>query len=142
MDLVAVEMEGDGVGEGDHGERHLGPGRHRAVERLHELIGAHAVPDVVVGDDQGALAAQVLVAAGVIAVPVGVEHEADRPGLDRRHRRLDLLGQRRELIVDQEHSVLAGRDPDVAPLPDQHVDARRHRHRLDDDLLRLLRRRG
>ncbi len=138
VDLLAVEVERHGVGEGHDRQGRLWSRGDRLVERLHELIDAHPLADVLVRDDQRARLAEVLVAARVVAVPVGVEHEADRPVADLRDRGHDLLGQRRVLVVDQEDAVRAGRDADVATPAHQHVDAVGDLDRLDLDVLHVL----
>jgi hypothetical protein len=50
----------------------------------------------------------------------------------------DLLGQRRELVVDDEGRILADREADVAARAGQHVHARRQRLCLDVDLREVL----
>ena len=62
------------------------------------------------------------IAAGVVAVEVRVHHELQVARRDPRNRSPDLVGQRRELIVDDQDAVLAGRDADVAARAGQHVD--------------------
>jgi hypothetical protein len=36
----------------------------------------------------------------MIEMPVGIENELDRPVVERRDRSLDLVGERRELVID------------------------------------------
>ena len=57
-------------------------------------------------DDNGATLSKVLVAAGVIAMQVGIDEKTHRVvgyGLDGRD---DLVGERRILIVDEKRPVL------------------------------------
>ena len=93
--------------------------------------------DVLVRDD-GALASEDLVSAGVIAVEVRVEDEPDRLVGDCLEGFLDLRCQGRELVVDDDDAVLAGRDADVAARTGQHVDRAGHRLGLDLDLAEVL----
>ena len=96
------------------------------------------LPHVVVRDDHRSGLAVVLVAAGVIPVPVGVDHEAHRALRQLRHGRVDLVGERRELVVDDERAIVAHREADVAARPGEHRDAGRERRRHDLDLGKVL----
>jgi len=87
---------------------------------------------------QGAGFTEVLVAAGVVAVPMGVEDETNRPLVDSLDRRPDLVGQRRVLIVDQKDPVSACRDGDVAAGALEHVDPVRDFCRGDLNLGKVL----
>ena len=120
--LLAVPMERHRIGEGDHGERV----RRRLLRPFHhlvELLGIQAFAHILVGYDHRAGLAEVLVTASVIAVPVGVQHEAHRAVADGGYRRHDLLGKAGELVVYHERPVLAHRQADVASRPHQHVHA-------------------
>ena len=75
--------------------------------------GGHLRAHVLVAEDDRAHLAEVLVPAGVIGVHVGVDEEADRLGRELLDRSDDLVGQRRELVVDEEDAVGAGEDADV-----------------------------
>ena len=83
------------------------------------------------GNDGGARFAEILVAAGVIGVVVGVEHEAGGLSSDRAEGGADLFGEGSELVVDQEGAIRAGQHADVAALPGDHGDGPAHRHRCD-----------
>ncbi len=122
-DLIAVQMKRDRIAEGHHWKRLLRRGRHLAADPFDELLFAHPLAHVLVGHDQCPGAAQVLVAARVVEVPVRVEHEADRSVVDGLHRRPDLVGQGRVLVVDEKDAVLPRRDAHVAPRADEHGDA-------------------
>ena len=63
--------------------------------------------------------AEILVPAAMIPVPVGVDHEADRIGIERRDRGEDLRSQRRILIVDEDVAVLAVGEADIAAPPNR-----------------------
>jgi len=144
VDVVAVDMQGHGVVEGHHRKRLRRRGRELHAHRLDELLGAQAEAHVVVGHDEGPRLAEVLVPAGVVGVPVGVEDETHGPVADRGHRRLDLGCHGRPLVVDEEDAVGSRGDADVASRARQHPDALRHLLRLDLDLLEIgaLRARG
>jgi hypothetical protein len=131
---VAVEVKADARREGDHRQRRLGAGGIGPVEAPGEAFHAHALADIVVRDDDGAGLAQCLVPAGVVAMPVRVDDEADGIGIDRFHRRFDLGHQRRELVVDEDVAVRAMRQADVSARAEQHRDARCHLLDLDLDL--------
>ena len=130
LDVVAIEVEGQIVAERHHRQR---PGRRRRHDLgADQLLHRHAAPDIVVGDDDGAGAAEILVPAAMVAMPVGVDDEAHRIGIDRAHRGEDALGQRRKLVVDQDVAVGAVGKADIAAGAEQDGDARRDP--LDPDL--------
>ena len=106
--------------------------RRRHPLAAHQLLHRHPDADIVVGDDHRAGAAEILVPAGMIAMPVGVDHEADRIGIERAHRRDDPLGRRRILVVDQDVAVGAVGEADIAAAAEQDRDA--GRDPLDADL--------
>ena len=123
-DLATPEMEGHDVVEGHHRQ---GAGRRRqlfALDEFDELPSRHPAADVVMGDEQRAGLPHVLVAAGMIEVPVGVEDEAHRLVGNRRDGREDLRGERRELVVDHEHGVRPHGKASVAPLPEEDIHPR------------------
>ena len=120
--LFAVPIERHRIAEGDDGERVRGR-LLRPLHHLEELIGIHAFAHVLVGYDHRAGLAEVLVAARMIAVPVGVQHEAHRAVADGGYRRQDLLGKAGELVVYDERPVLTHRQANVSSRPHQHVHA-------------------
>src|SRR3972149_5233380 len=130
----SVHVKREVFGEGHDRERHLGRGGRGALEELADLLFRHPPANVLVGDDDGARAPHVLVAARMVAVPVGIHHEADRARAYRRDRRPDLLGERGVLVVDYENPVASRRDPDVSSRADEHVDPGGDIHRLDLNL--------
>ena len=81
--------------------------------------------DFIPGEDQHAHPAQVLVAARVVAMNVGVDQEPDLGVRDPSDRGHDLVRERRELVVDHDDAVLAHRDADVPTLSCEVVDAPR-----------------
>src|SRR3546814_20479907 len=104
------------------------------------LLGRQALSDIVLRENERSGLAEVLVPAGVITVPVGVEPEADLPAcnlLDFDH---NLGTERRELVVDEEGAVLDDDESDVAACAVDHEDAsRRLRHlELDGDRVGVL----
>ena len=82
-------------------------------------------------DDVDTELAEVLVAARVVAVDVRVDEHADRLVGQRLDRGQQLLRQRRELIVDHQHAVIADQEPDVAALPFEVMDVAGHLVRFD-----------
>jgi hypothetical protein len=130
FDLFAVEVDGEGVVEGDDGEGFLG--RRPAGEPL---------ADVGVRDD-GRLAAEVGVGAGVVAVEMGVEDELELTGIELLEGRLDLGRQRGEFVVDDEQPVGAGGDANVPALALEHVYVAGDVSRLDVHLGEVLLRMG
>lgn len=128
---MAVPVKGRLVAEGDDGEGGRRRGRRFAGFALQPFF--EALPCIVVRDDDRASAGKRLVAARMIAVPVGVENEFDRLVGDLRDRSHDLLRQGGELIVDDERAVGTDGKADIPAGPFKHVDARRHRDRLDLD---------
>src|SRR5262249_32793494 len=85
------------------------------------------------------------IAAGVIAVPVRVEEEGELPvGGDALDRGADLVGERRELIVDDEDAVGPREHADVAAGAREHPDVAGDLRRLALDLREAVawRRRG
>src|SRR5262249_26361486 len=76
--------------------------------------GGETEPDVVLGDNGGAVLLEVGIAAGVVAVEVSVDDVFDRQRRDRLYGGLDLVRQRRELSVHHDDAVSADRNGDVA----------------------------
>jgi hypothetical protein len=131
--LVAVDVERHGIVEGDDRQGARRCGQLLALDELDELPSRHAPADVVVGDEQRAGLAHVLVAAGVIEVPVGIEDEPHRPVGQRGDGGEDLGRQGRELVVDDEDRVGTDGESDVAAGAVQDVDALSESLRSDLD---------
>jgi hypothetical protein len=87
-----------------------------------------------VGHDHRAALGHVLVAAHVVAVPVGVQDELHRLRGKGGDRRLDLRRERRELIVDHEDAVVSHGHADVPARPLEQVHTLGDHVRLDLDL--------
>src|SRR5690606_35240648 len=81
---------------------------------------------------------QVRVAAGVIAVMMRVDDVADRLVGELPDRGEDLVGERSELRVDDQHAVVADLHGNVAAGPDEHVDIVAHLKRPDLDGVEVL----
>ena len=94
------------------------------------------------GEDHGAALAEILVSAGMVAMPMSVDDEADGIAVERRDRGGDLVGQRRELIVDDDVAVFAIGQADIAACAEQDGDAGRETLDLDLDLVEILCRGG
>ena len=90
--------------------------------------------------DDGRGLAKILVAAGVVEVPVRIEHELHRLVGDALESGPDLFGQRCVLVVDDEDSIISGAHADVAAHALQHVNRSRNFGDFDFDLgkIRLL----
>src|SRR5262249_38850477 len=108
--------------------------------------GGETDADIVSGYDDSAVLGKVGIAADVVAVEMRVDQVFDGQGRDRRDRRLDLGGERRELAVDHDDAVGADGDGDGAALAFQPVGFVAEIGGLDLDLVpvdrRLLRARS
>src|SRR5690606_8014901 len=93
--FFSVEVNGDVFRIGQHGQRNV---------RCHL---AHAHTHFVPGEDLDAHAPQVLVAAGMIAVHVGVDQEADFAIVDFTDGRQNSIGERCKLVVDHGKAIVA-----------------------------------
>ena len=98
--------------------------RHRRAGRAVRVgIGVRqAVAQLLARDDDGAHLAEVLVAAGVIAVHVGVDDELDRLRRQALDRGGDLVAERRELRVDHEYAIRAEQHADRPALAVERVE--------------------
>ena len=142
IQLVPVEVERHVLRERDDGQRAVRTRRLRRrfpADTLQHLVHVEALPDVFVRHDKGPRLSEILVAPRVVPMPVRVEHEADRLGRYRPDGSQNLVGQRRVLVVDDEDSVVADEDSDVAARAEQHVHTRGDPLRLDLDCVEVLR---
>jgi len=117
---AAVEKKRYAVLIGNDGQR--GGSGFIAVLRL---LGEQAVADMVLSQDQSPRLCEIRVSATMVAMPVGIDQETHRARTERGNRSLDLGRQRGELVVDQDGTVGAVRDADIAAGAEQHRDARR-----------------
>ena len=101
--LLVVEVDRGRVAVGQHGQRQIG---------VHLLHHAHAHP--VVGENGDSQPSQVLVASDMVAVNVGVDHEADLAVVQVGDGGQDAFRQRGELVVHHDDAVIAHRQPDIA----------------------------
>ena len=90
-------------------------------------------------DDLGIRREQARVAAGVIAVMVGVQDVADRLIADRLHFGEDLRAVLRELVVDQHDAFRRRHHRDIAAVTDDHVQVIGHLLHSELRGLRILR---
>ncbi len=67
----------------------------------------------------------------MIAVEMGEQEIADRQRRDFPDRGLDLVVQRRELVVDHDHAVIGDRNDDIAAFALEHIGAVAEIGRLD-----------
>ena len=139
---VAVQVKAQVAGESHHGQPRLGKRLDRASETLADRVDRQPAADIVLRDDNRPATPERLVPARVIAVPMRVDQECDRVGIERLHRSDDLGRKRRELIVDQDVAVDTVTDPDVAARAEQNRHARRNLLDLDLDLRHILLRRS
>ena len=89
------------------------------------MLARHAFSDVIVRHDERPRIAHFFVAAGVVAVPVGVEHKFDRLVTQQFERGKNLGIDRRILVVNDKQRIVPNRDTDVATGTEQHVGGRR-----------------
>ena len=122
-DLLTVEVDRRGLFEG-----HDWKGRLRSLG-----LAGKSLPDIAVGDNDRVLA-ELSIPSRVIAVPVGVQQELRLAATDLPERLPDAVGQRFELVVDDQDAIGSCRHPDVATGSLQHVDAASHGDVLDDDV--------
>src|SRR6185437_2884676 len=118
-DVFSVQVDGNFIFKGDDRQRDFGCGRSVSESAL--AAGLEALAHVFLRDD-GRLLAEMRIAAGVVAMPVGVDHEFDRLVCDALECRLDFVGERQELIVNHDDAVVAHAGANVAAQTLQHVD--------------------
>src|SRR5947209_3983600 len=122
--VVAIQVDGDVMVEGENGERLLG-GRFAIDVHRPAITGARAAlqpfADIVVRDN-GRLLLEVLVSPSVIGVVVSVDDKADGLVGNAFQSGLNFLCQRGVLIVDHDNSVIANGGADVAAGAFEHVD--------------------
>ena len=112
MHVFAIHVDGHGTFVGHHRQRGGGSGNAgRAVGSGRGM--SQPIAQFIAREDGDAHVREILVAAGVIAVHVGVHQEANRLVGNLMDGRGDLLRQRRELRVHHEDSIR----------PDQHADS-------------------
>jgi len=114
LESVFVVGEGAVAVEEDGGQRAGGSGRDDGLVGDDVLSGAHAVAGVLVSPDGGSSGVHPLVAVGVVEVPVGVDEDLDRVGVDggQGGGELGLAGS--VAGVDEELALFGGEDGDVA----------------------------
>ena len=88
--------------------------------------------------NDGAVAAKGLVAACVIAVPVCIENESRLVAAEFAQGVANLVGQRRELIVNDQDAIRTDGNADVSAAAFKHVHVARDMRRLDLDLGKIL----
>jgi hypothetical protein len=108
------------------------------IERLQKLRRREPLPHVVVRDDERASFAVILVAAGVVEMPMRVQHESNGLRRERRDRGLDLRRERRVFVVDQKDRVFTHRQAHVAAGAGEHVHALSQGSRADLDRVEVL----
>ena len=142
LERLVVVVQRRGVRERDDGQRLARASRDGLIGGRVYLVGAEPLAHVVVRDDHGAGSPESIVATGVIAVQMRVDHELHRLLGQHRHRRADFRHHVGELVVDDGGAVPAHREADVAAASDQHVDAGSNGDGFDFDILRRCHGRG
>jgi hypothetical protein len=128
VDFFSVEVQGERMIKGNNRQSFLGNSRIFLIRQ--------ALADVAMGDDRG-LAAEMGVSSGVIPVPMGVQNELQVSLIQVVQGGLDLFGQGRELIVDDQQTVRTDGDPDVAAGPFEHMDLAAHMGGFDFDIIEV-----
>ena len=124
LEVVIVEMQRRRVGERDHRQRFARARCDGRVGGRIHLRGAEPLAHVFLRDDHRARLAEGVVAAGVIAVQVRVDHELHRLVAEHGDRGADFRRHVGELVVDDGGAIDAHRETHVAAAADEHVDAR------------------
>ena len=124
LQVFVVEVQRRRVRERDHRQRFARARRDGRVGGGIHLRSPEALAHVFVRDDDRAGLAEGIVAAGVIAMQVRVDHEVHRLVREHRDGGADLRRHVGELIVDDGGAVDAHREPHVAAASHEHVDAR------------------
>ena len=120
-DLIAVEVKCDALREGDDRQAFLGQRRLFAAQKFDELLARKALAYIVLRHNQRARLAQINIAAGMVAMPMGVDHKADRLWRQQFDRRFNFRRQRRELVINQEYAVRPDRQAHIAAGTDEHI---------------------
>ena len=76
--LFAIQSESDRVIKGNYRQGHLWGGGYCRAKSLHFVVCTHALMNIIVGYNQNTFLAQILIASGVIIVPVRIDQELDR----------------------------------------------------------------
>ena len=119
-DFLPIEMDGKGLGEGNHRQGGGRGGRRNPVAAL--LFGRQPGADIVVGDN-GSFCAKFRIAARVIAVKMGVEQKFEVALAKVLEQGANLIGQRGEFVVHHQEAVRPGGNADIAASrPVDHVD--------------------
>ena len=135
LQVVVIEVQRGRVGEGDHRQCLARSRLDGRVGGWIHLRGAEPLAHVFLRDDHRARLAEGIVAAGVIAVKVRVDHELHRLVAEHGDGRADLRRHVGELVVDDGGAIHAHRETHVAAAAIEHVDARRQADRFDLDVL-------
>ncbi len=139
-DIFAIQMHGHVVIERDDRQRFFGCGLHIHVHRAAIAGGAarfQSLAHIVLRDDRRLLL-EIRVPAGVIAVIVRVDDEPHRLVGDAFQRRLNFLGERGVLIVDNHNSIVPDRCANVPSRAFQHVNVAGHLGDLHLDFAEIL----
>ena len=133
-DMIAVDVVADIFRKGRDWEPFFFDRLSFHVEFHEKRARGEPVPDVVMGKDQRAALAQVLVSAGMVPVVMGVDDEFGECSADGFDCLDDFVRQRSELVVDQECSVLSREHSQVAAFSRDHVYSLGNRDRRYFDI--------
>ena len=136
LDGLAVQVKRGGAVEGDHRQCDIGGRLGLGVEELGELGRAHALADVVMGYDEGSRLAEILVAAGMIEMPVGIEYHLHRLVADGLDCGRNLGRQGRHVVVHDENAVGPAGHRDISADTHQYMQVLVQRYHLDLDVFR------
>ena len=78
---------------------------------------------MMMGQDQDTAPTQVLVAVRMVAMPMCIQHEANRLGRELRAGRANFLRERRERVIDQKHPIGSRRHAQIATWALEHREA-------------------
>ena len=70
--------------------------------------------NIIVRDYDRAAFPETFVTAGVVTMPMGIDHEAHRLRVQARHSSGNLVGERRKLVIHQDVAVLAVRQANIS----------------------------
>ena len=130
--FFAIQMQLKTICVSNHRKRHLCAGL------LIALTSRHAYAHIVVRHDNRARLTKIFVPARMVIMPVGVDQKLDRLSAKRGNGGLNFLGQRGELVINQNRTIFAVGNTNVAASAKQHSHARRDLFGLDFNFGKIL----
>ena len=98
---------------------------------------SHSHADIIMGENGRAFLAKMFVPAGMITMPMRVDHIFRWRRTQLLYRRFDLHRERGELVIDQHRCIRAMADPDISARSKQHGYARSDLFGLDCDIVKI-----